>query len=100
MARLIDADALLEAMQYRLPQNDAVSNLINDCVEISRRQVMIAPTMEAVEVKHGRWEVYQIPPIMCCSECDWATDLQSDFNYCPNCGAKMDGERMRPMHNN
>lgn len=42
-----------------------------------------------VEEAHGRWEEYQVPHIMCCSECDWATGVQSDFNYCPNCGAKM-----------
>jgi hypothetical protein len=44
------------------------------------------------EAVHGRWEEYQMPHIMCCSECDWATGVQSDFNYCPNCGAKMDLE--------
>ena len=48
-------------------------------------------TADAVEVVHGRWEEYQVPHIMCCSECDWATGVQDDFNYCPNCGAKMDG---------
>lgn len=42
--------------------------------------------------KYGRWEEYQIPRIMCCSECDWGTDTQSDFKYCPNCGANMRGE--------
>ena len=50
------------------------------------------PTIDAVEVVHGRWEEYQVPHIMCCSECDWATGVQDDFNYCPNCGAKMDGD--------
>ena len=42
--------------------------------------------------RHGRWIEYQIPPIICCSNCDWATDVkEKNFNYCPNCGAKMDG---------
>lgn len=50
-----------------------------DAVEISR-------------VRHGRWEAYQVPPTMCCSVCDWGTSIQSDFKYCPNCGAKMDLE--------
>ena len=39
--------------------------------------------------ERGRWEEYQVPHIMCCSECDWATGEQSDFNFCPNCGADM-----------
>lgn len=49
---------------------------------------------KAAEVVHGRWEEYLVPHIMCCSECDWATGVQDDFNYCPNCGAKMDLEEM------
>ena len=46
--------------------------------------------------RHGQWEVYQIPPMMCCSECDWGTAIQSDFKYCPNCGACMDGKSAVP----
>lgn len=41
-------------------------------------------------VRHGRWEEYQVPHIVCCSECDWGTGVQDKYNYCPNCGAKMD----------
>ena len=46
-----------------------------------------------VEQKHGRWlfvNDYQIK----CSECFdiiWG-DLETEPNYCPNCGAKMDGD--------
>jgi hypothetical protein len=50
----------------------------------------VLPRADAVEVVHGRWIEYQIPHIMCCSECDWGTGVQSDFRYCPNCGAKME----------
>ena len=102
--RLIDANALLEKMQYRLPKNDAVAELINECVEISRKQVMIAPTVDAVEVVHGRWinngghrkmDLY-------CSVCNRrASNFVGGYEdwwdlwfpkYCPNCGAKMDGD--------
>ena len=48
---------------------------------------------DAVPVRHGLWIEYQIPPVICCSNCDWATDVkEKNFNYCPNCGAKMDLE--------
>ena len=51
------------------------------------------PAADVVPVRHGRWIEYQIPPIICCSNCDWATDVkEKNFNYCPNCGAKMDLE--------
>ena len=62
------------------------------------RAPLVDATVRAVkalreEVVYGRWEEYQIPHIMCCSECDWATGVQDDFNYCPNCGAKRDLEK-------
>jgi hypothetical protein len=57
------------------------------------------PKVDAVEVVHGRWEKQS--GIYSCSECGKACpyDVQADVieywpcNYCPNCGAKMDGER-------
>ena len=48
--------------------------------------------IEISPVRHGRWVEYQIPHIICCSNCDWATGIEEkNFQYCPNCGAKMDG---------
>ena len=53
--------------------------------------------VEAVEVVHGRWVSricsYGTPK---CSVCDWSIPYSEDSrldatNYCPNCGAKMDG---------
>lgn len=53
-----------------------------------------APTVEAVEVVHGRWEkvkgfagffTWEVQ----CSECKVPQDSKS--NFCPNCGAIMDG---------
>ena len=45
-------------------------------------------------VKHGRWVNPYINryghPCHCCSECGFKASHQ-DKNYCPNCGAKMDG---------
>jgi hypothetical protein len=56
------------------------------------------PTVDAVEVVHGEWEKQQ--GIYSCSICGKACpyDVQADIiqywtcNYCPNCGAKMDGD--------
>ena len=51
-----------------------------------------APAADVAPVVHGRWVEYQIPPIICCSNCDWATGIEEkNFQYCPNCGAKMEG---------
>ena len=96
--RLIDADDLdLRWLAWlRHADGSAFSDYeqgYNDAVVSCIGQIESAPTIDAVEVVHGRWEEYQVPHIMCCSECDWATGVQDDFNYCPNCGAKMDAER-------
>ena len=49
-------------------------------------------TVDAVEVVHGRWVDNGIPESMLsgCSVCGFTCGAYS-FNYCPNCGAKMDG---------
>lgn len=57
---------------------------------------------DAVEVVHGKWEIFDDGygcELMCCSVCksefyDGDNDtVDHPHNYCPNCGAKMDGER-------
>lgn len=57
------------------------------------------PAADVVEVRHGRWIYTGIRgrfPACKCSACgnvenaDWAL-LGDNVNYCPNCGAKMDG---------
>mgnify|MGYP001086133498 CR=1 FL=1 len=56
------------------------------------------PTADVTDVKHGKWiyvdgdvgyNVYR------CSKCGEVISLDEEkiYNYCPNCGAKMDGER-------
>ena len=48
--------------------------------------------VDAVEVVHGRWE--QNGNFLMCSECyDLYKEREATvFCYCPNCGAKMDGD--------
>ena len=52
------------------------------------------PAVDAVPVVHGRWEYFHC--VGCgryrCSECSHWVDAGLDRNYCPNCGAKMDGD--------
>lgn len=54
-----------------------------------------APSVDAVEVMHGRWEEADDGDGAVCSICreDFCNIyLEVErFNYCPNCGAKMDG---------
>ena len=57
-------------------------------------------TVDAVEVVHGHWEIRPNPYRVfaheyACSVCGgWKHKLSyehENMNYCPNCGAKMDG---------
>lgn len=55
------------------------------------------PSADVVEVVHGEWEkrtfiIFDSEKVgYRCSECNTTWDTQTP--YCPNCGAKMDGER-------
>ena len=45
----------------------------------------------AEPVRHGKWIYTPTEPLgYVCSECGKSS---CSFTYCPNCGAKMDGER-------
>lgn len=59
------------------------------------RVILEAPIVDAVEVVHGRWKFVDIDGWWFneCSICGDMTPnkdgLPPDWNYCPNCGAKM-----------
>ena len=65
-------------------------------LEDARNTISNFPAADVAPVVHGRW----IPAVhvgdCCyrCSECQFLRDtyLLDIGNYCPNCGAKMDGE--------
>ena len=84
----IEREATLRNLADDLPYKGSV-----------KRVLMQAPAADVVEVKHGEW-VFEHDPIkdpkkyfirIVCSCCGLKTGEVS--NYCPKCGAKMDGER-------
>ena len=84
--RLIDADEL----KKELKDMDIV--LANHNVE---DWIDEQPTVEAEPVRHGKWVNKNWN--WYCSECDKPgykghIPAEPDLDYCPNCGAKMDGE--------
>ena len=59
---------------------------------ISLRELLEdTPTADVVEVKHGHWEKLK-DGYWCSNCCILEKDLKQEYNYCPNCGAKMDGK--------
>ena len=65
----------------------------------ARKLMEDAPSVEAVEVVHGRWALveYRSSPFGVdqeyqCTICGVPADYEYLTRYCPNCGAKMDLE--------
>ena len=57
----------------------------------------LVDSVDAVSVVHGRWidenPDNSLDPRMRCSICTGVESPLLKWRYCPNCGAKMDGER-------
>lgn len=101
MARLIDADALME--QVKAIHNAVDASQINQAYNTgfhsatSQMQGLIAymPTIDAKPVVHGEWKpkkhklfgnTYEY--ICSCCGCDYAL---AEYYFCPHCGADMRG---------
>ena len=82
--RLIDANALTDDT-YILNSWDA---------PIVRAWLDDQPTVDAVEVVHGKWVYDHWCEFKCsiCGEYSNSKPYKGKENYCPNCGAKMDGD--------
>ena len=69
---------------------------LQDGFEAGQGVIANRPAADVVEARHGRWiefETDATPRRNRCSECGYITNpwLAHVYNYCPNCGAKMDG---------
>ena len=73
--------------------------------------IKYAPTVDADPVRHGRWVKMtgMLPPEYHghyeCSECQWhmkgirnSWTREEEMSYCPNCGARMDGDTNADRH--
>ena len=92
--RLIDAYALAEEIESLTVTVAGKPAKWNDAKHSVLRILAEQPDVEAVEVVHGRWISRRFTETLCgyeCSTCRTTWDAES--YYCPNCGAKMDGER-------
>jgi hypothetical protein len=110
MARLIDADKLLQL----LPDGFSRGPYYLSATSV-RRQIQQQPTVDAAPVVHGKWVEYKpenndygmLPAASYyCSECRNNSAFTVDgmepmptkafgrliYKYCPHCGAKMDLE--------
>lgn len=65
------------------------------CENVCRRAIESIPAADVAPVVHGRWieqEKYTFGVMYDCSICgDRILDNGHSWNYCPNCGSRMDG---------
>lgn len=107
--RLIDADALIaecETISSAEWNKRAAPISWSHAYDTFIDEIDSTPTIDAVPVVHGRWELGDDGKMHCCS-CDKVptnkilvgghailhiADVKQIMKYCPNCGAKMDLE--------
>ena len=94
--RLIDANEL-KAKLYSLLKIEEAPPMFIEGLETALAVADVANTIDAVPVVHARWDKpveHGLPyaanhlGVVCSYCCKWS---DNDYNYCPNCGAKMDG---------
>lgn len=61
-------------------------------VDIFLACVKVFPTADVAPVRHGHWTECNYGLTFECSECKYPTEYNLT-DYCPNCGAKMDGDK-------
>ena len=99
--RLIDADALMKVIrEHDYPLRSHFNSTDNGMFTIGVQQAVDdAPTIDAVPVVRGEWvKSDDYKGWLVCSAChdcyvDNAWVNGKKWRYCPNCGAKMDGEK-------
>lgn len=97
MAEYIERTGLIADMDQAIldiPSSETVDSLT--IYAVLRDCACEAPAADVEPVRHGRW----VDPDLGfarCSLCDGVQEVDSaPNNYCPSCGAKMDGEEVEP----
>ena len=101
MAEYIRREDALEAFDEWIETTGAIpkgTSYYHEC----RGCIEDAPAADVAPVVHGRWELTEfwkyenkhsiLYKTNRCSLCHYDVSSRLSYNYCPNCGARMDGE--------
>lgn len=94
MAEYIEREKVLEMLLSADDGNIGSENW-RAAIDVATTGLYNMPAVDVQEVKHGKWETeyrqgLSVSSGYVSSCCDMWNERQTD--YCPNCGAKMDGE--------
>lgn len=94
MAEYIERESVEKFIMDGLNNSDVYERFGHDAIKIIA-EVHYMPAADVAPVRHGQWieqEKYTFGTFYDCSICDnRILDNGHSWNYCPNCGAKMDG---------
>ena len=95
MSEYIDRDYVLKLLGVFNDRVHGDYHFMNG-IETAKEIVEDAPSSDVAPVVHGKNLKEEYPTLFQCSVCgceDWDTSEVNygEYNYCPNCGARIDG---------
>ena len=97
MAEYIEREVVEKFIEKGLNNTDKSKAYGFDAIEILS-EVHFMPAADVQEVRHGEWDDNIIGFCNVCMECGAIVERTAvkshtgKLNYCPNCGARMDGD--------
>ena len=94
MAEYIERESVEKFIMDGLNNSDVYERFGHDAIK-TIAEVHYMPAADVAPVRHGRWvehEKYTFGTLYDCSICgNRILDNGHSWNYCPNCGCRMDG---------
>lgn len=93
MAKYVDVEVLMQDLDGCINELKAHGRELGVYEWLLGYTGVVLPA-DVQEVKHGKWILQDDNKYAKCSECGVIRNIESQlgWNYCPNCGAKMDVE--------
>lgn len=94
MKEYIEREDAVKHLKSRTGQFiDDVGKGWNAGIEASISYIEGLPAADVAEVRHGKFNFLQEDMVWCyCGVCSVCRNYVQAWNYCPNCGARMDKE--------